>query len=140
MSLNTNKRIARRIVENGWNRGDRGTIEALYAADVVNPGLPPGREALLHAQDATRVAFPDCRWVIEAMVAEGDIVVVRWTASGTHEGELLGIPPTGHRVAIDGVTIFRIVDGLVREWWRVADDLSMLQHLGVLPEFMRSET
>jgi len=134
MSLDTNKHIARRIVEDGWNRGDRATIETLYAADVINPGLPSGREALLHAQDATRAAFPDCQWAIDALIAEVDTVVVRWTAVGTHRGDLLGIPPTRTKVTIAGVTIFRIVDGLVQEWWRVADDLGMLQQLGLLPE------
>lgn len=135
MSLDTNKRIARRIVEDGWNRGDRAIIETLYAADVANPGLPPGREAVIHAQDATRAAFPDCRWTIDALITEGETVVVRWTAVGTHTGDLLGIPPTGTEVTIAGVTTFRIVDGLVREWWRVADDLGMLQQMGLLPNF-----
>lgn len=140
MELEANKRVARRIVEDGWNRGDRTTIETLYAADVVNPGLPSGREALMHTQDATRAAFPNCRWTIDALIAEGETVAVRWTAVGTHTGDLLGIPPTRTEVTIAGVTIFRIVDGLVREWWRVADDLGMLQQMGLLPEFRGNET
>jgi steroid delta-isomerase-like uncharacterized protein len=139
VSLDTNKRLARRVVEDVWNRGNRAAVEELYAADVVNLGLPPGRAALLDGLAATRAAFPDRQWAVEAVVAEGDTVVVRWTATGTHAGELAGIPATGRRVRVAGVTIFRVAGGVVREWWRVADDLGMLQQLGALPSALGGE-
>ena len=66
------------------------------------------------------------------MVAEGDRVVVRWTAEGTHQGELLGIPPTGKRLRFSGISIYRLAEGKVAEVWEEFDRLGLMQHLGVI--------
>ena len=67
------------------------------------------------------------------MVAEEDKVVVRWTASGTHQGSLMGIPPTGKEVAVTGVDIFRVKEGKLAELWLNWDQLGLMQQLGVIP-------
>jgi C-1 hydroxylase len=79
-----------------------------------------------------RRAFPDGRMTIEDMVAEGDRVATRKTFRGTHRGELMGIPPSGKAVAIGLMDFVRLVDGKVVESWNAADDLGLLQQLGVL--------
>ena len=72
--------------------------------------------------------------VVEDMIAEGDIVVLRYALEGTHEGELFGIPPTGKQLSDKGIAVERISDGKIREHWRVTDELGMMQQLGVIPE------
>ena len=78
-------------------------------------------------------AFLDIRVAVEDQVAERDKVVSRWTATGTHTGDLMGIPPTGRRVDISGVTINRFSGGKIVEDWYQSDDLGMMQQLGVVP-------
>ncbi len=78
-------------------------------------------------------AFPDVHFTIEDMIAEGDTVVVRQTGRGTHQGDLMGIPPTGKQVTVTGIGIYRFANGKYVEGWQNADDLGMLQQLGVIP-------
>jgi predicted ester cyclase len=78
-------------------------------------------------------AFPDLHFTIEDIIAEGDTVVVRQTARGTHQGDLMGIPPTGKQVSGTGITITRVVNGKAVEDWFNGDDLGLLQQLGVVP-------
>jgi ketosteroid isomerase-like protein len=77
--------------------------------------------------------IPDLKYTIEDMVAEGDKVVVRFTISGTHNGEFMGIAPTGRKFTQAGTSIYRIVGGKIEEAWWLADSLGLLQQLGVLP-------
>jgi len=72
--------------------------------------------------------------VIDEQLAEGDLVASRWTGRGTHQGELMGIPPTGKQVTVSGITISRVKNGKVVEEWSNWDTLGMLQQLGVVPE------
>lgn len=78
-------------------------------------------------------ALSDVHFVVEDLIAEGDPVVARLTQSGTHHGIFLGIPPTGKRVRISGVEIFRNADGKIVEHWNNYDDLGLSQQLGALP-------
>jgi len=80
-----------------------------------------------------RTAFPDVHFTIEDQIAEGDRVVTRWTARGTHQGPLVGIPPTSKQVTMSGIAIYRLVDGKIVEQWGVNDMLGLLQQLGVVP-------
>ena len=84
-------------------------------------------------------AFPDARVTVEDQVAEGDKVVSRWTATGTHTGDLMGIPPTERRIEISGITINRFSGGKIAEDWYQSDDLGMMQQLGVIPSEETSE-
>ncbi len=78
-------------------------------------------------------AFPDSHFTIEDLIAVGDTVVVRYTARGTHQGNLMAIPPTGKQVSVTAIGIFRIGNGIAVEEWLNIDDLGMLQQLGVVP-------
>lgn len=80
-----------------------------------------------------RSGFPDWHSDIHMLVAEGDVVVESFTASGTHEAEFMGVPPTGRTVTLRGINIFRIADGRIVEAWSRLDDLGILHQLGLVP-------
>jgi steroid delta-isomerase-like uncharacterized protein len=133
-----NKAISRRVGEEIFNGGDLDLADELYAPDYVlhDPSLPEdlhGPEGLKRYVAMTRAAFPDARVTVEDQVAEGDKVVDRWTARGTHTGEFMGIPPTGRRIEVSGVTISRFAGGKIAEDWYQGDDLGMMRQLGVIP-------
>ena len=138
MSTEENKAVSRRVAEEIFNGGNLDLADELYASDYVlhDPSLPEdltGPEGIKRYAAMTLGAFPDIRVAVEDQVAEGDKVVSRWTATGTHTGDLMGIPPTGRRVEISGVTINRFSGGKIAEDWYQSDDLGMMQQLGVVP-------
>ena len=121
------------------NAGDIEGFGALLADDFVEheetPGLAPTREGVMEFFRMYRAAFPNLRFVVEDVLASGDKVVTRARATGTHQGELMGIPATGKDVDVQLVDIMRFnEDGLVAEHWGVVDMLAMMQQLGVVPE------
>jgi steroid delta-isomerase-like uncharacterized protein len=138
MSIEQNKAIVRSIFEDGLNRGRVDAIAALTADAFVDhdihveTGIPGGPEDMRRALIAIREGFPDIHVTIEDIVAEGDRVVVRNTWRGTHRGEFNGIAATGRRVEIQGIVIWRIVDGRIAERWAVIDTLTFLRQLGVV--------
>ncbi len=83
-------------------------------------------------------AFPDSKFTIEQMVAEGDTVVVRWTVRGTHKGDLMGNAPTGKPISLSGVSVCRLADGKLVEGWGNWDALGMFQQLGIVPELAKA--
>jgi steroid delta-isomerase-like uncharacterized protein len=137
MTAETNKATIRRIVEEIQNGDNLALIDELLAPNFVNhtpaPGLSPDREGIKQLLSMFRAAFPDGVMTIEDMIAEGDKVATRKTYRGTHQGEFLGLPPTGRHVSVGLIDMMRLVDGKVVEHWNVGDDLSLLQQLGVLP-------
>ena len=136
MAIEDNKSIPRRFIDEAFNQGRLGIIDELLVPDYVNHVAGTdvvGRDAMKQFVSSYRAAFPDYSCTIDDQVAEGDKVVTRWTARGTQQGELMGIPPTGKQVSLGGVAIDRLVDGQVAETWLEADVLSMLQQLGVVP-------
>ena len=138
MSAEENRAVSRRVAEEVFNGGNVDLADELYAPDYVlhDPSLPEdlhGPEGIKRYAAMTLGAFPDIRVAVEDQVAEGDKVVSRWTATGTHTGDLMGIPPTGRRVEISGVTINRFSGGKIAEDWYQSDDLGMMQQLGVVP-------
>jgi steroid delta-isomerase-like uncharacterized protein len=137
MSTEENKVLALRLVEEVINQGRMTTIDELIAADAVDhslpPGLPPGREGVKLFLGMIRAAFPDIHETIEDMLAEGDRVVTRSTWRGTHQGAFLGIAPTGKQVSVTGIDISRVASGKFVEHWQAADNLGLLQQLGVIP-------
>jgi predicted ester cyclase len=107
-----------------------------------DPSLPEdlhGPEGLKRYAAMSRRAFPDARVTVEDQIAGGDKVVDCWTASGTHTGDFLGIPPTNRRIEISGITISRFAGGKIVEDWYQSDDLGMMQQLGVIPSGEASE-
>ena len=135
MSAEENKAIARRAYD-AINRIDLDALEEMVDSDITDhdpaPGQGPGLEGVKQYFSALHAAFPDVHMDVEDMIAEGEKVVARVSVSGTHQGEFLGIEPTGNRVTIKGIDILRITDGRVVEHWGNFDDLSMLQQLGVV--------
>ena len=79
------------------------------------------------------VAFPDIQMTVEEQVAEGDRVVTRWSAQGTHEGELMGVPASGKQVTVSGITIARLADGKIQEEWSNWDGLGLMEQIGAMP-------
>jgi steroid delta-isomerase-like uncharacterized protein len=80
-----------------------------------------------------RSAFPEVHIEIEDQIAEGDKVASRWVARGTHEGDLMGLPPSGKQVTVVGMTIDRVAEGKVAETWDSYDALGMMQQIGAIP-------
>lgn len=133
-----NTMLVRRAIEEVWNGGNYDNLSDFVADDIVIHASPPGeeihgREGIMQFYGALRAAFPDLHFTIEDQIADGDRVVTRWTASGTHNGEFQGIPPTGRTVRITGIDIDRFAGGKVVECWPEANELGLLQQLGVLP-------
>jgi steroid delta-isomerase-like uncharacterized protein len=137
-SAQENKAVSRRVAEEIFNGGNLDLADELYAPDYVlhDPALPEdlhGPEGLKQYAAMNLGAFPDARVTVEDQIAEGDMVVTRWTATGTHTGELMGIPSTGRRSEISGITINRFSGGRIAEDWYQSDDLGMMRQLGVIP-------
>src|SRR5205809_2652518 len=109
MSAEENKAIIRRLYEEGYNQRRTDIIDELYAADYVNhsplPGEAPDRAGTKRALTQGLAAFPDSRFTIEEMIAEGDRVVTRWSSRGTHLGEFTGIPATGKPTNTNAISI-----------------------------------
>ena len=137
MSADT-KAIARRFLEEAFNSGNLDVVDELVAPEFVNhdaalpePGV--GIEAAKASITGYREAFPDLRLTIEEQLAEGEYVTTRWSARGTHQGNLMGMTPTGKQATVTGITIDRIVDGRFVESWTNWDTLGLMQQLGVIP-------
>lgn len=138
-----NKEIVRKYYEEAFNDGRTELLDELVAEDVVNHD--PLSDEILTAEEArgfegfvrhvevAHEAFPDAAVTIEDMIAEDDLVSLRFRFEGTHEGPFGGIEPTGKRVSATNMVFMRLEDGLIVERWAEADDLDMLQQLGVPP-------
>lgn len=138
MSAESNKALARRLMEEAFNAGNMNVVDELVAAGYVNhdaaaPETTVGPEAAKASVAGYRAAFPDLRITVEDQIADDDRVATRWSATGTHRGELMGMTPTGKQSTVTGITIDRIVDGRIAESWTNWDTLGMLQQLGVVP-------
>jgi steroid delta-isomerase-like uncharacterized protein len=138
MSAEQHKTIIRRWVEGAWNAGNLALADELYAPDYTYhdpqaPNLPPGPAGIKQLLGGYRAALPDIHMTIEDMIAEGDTVVWRWTARGTHQGDLMGIAPTGKTATVTGIVISRFANGKWAKDHINWDTLGMLQQLGVVP-------
>lgn len=131
------KELIRRSCEEFWNKGDVEAIDKFYAPGYVShdPGGLHEGDLAHHRQSAQAIfsAIPDLRLHIEDLIAEGDKVVKRWTATGTHKGAFMGIPASGNSLEVTGTTTYRVAEGkLVESWWNT-DSLTMLQQMGAIP-------
>jgi steroid delta-isomerase-like uncharacterized protein len=129
-----NKAIAKRAFEEILSRGRYELADQLYAKDFVNHGLH-SNASLEEDQTALKgwhEAFPDVVVVPEKLIAEDDLVTIYWTARGTNTGTGNGLPATGKKMELAGITIWRIVDGKIKEEWSAFDQLSMMRQLGLL--------
>jgi steroid delta-isomerase-like uncharacterized protein len=134
-----NKAVSRRLVEEVFAAGKLGVADELLDAgfvghDAAMPDPIRGPNGLKQQASGYREAFPDLELTIEDQIAESEEVATRWTARGTHKGELFGISPTGKQATVDGVTIDRFSGGKIVESWVNWDALGLMQQLGAVPE------
>jgi steroid delta-isomerase-like uncharacterized protein len=136
MSTETNKAIVRRYIEQVINEQRYDLADEFFVDTVELHGVGPGisgRTALAEFYATFGTAFPDWHMTIDDMVAEGDKVVVRYTANGTHQGEFQGIPITGKPYTQNAIVIYQLTNGKIVEGWLQTDMLSMMQQLGLMP-------
>jgi steroid delta-isomerase-like uncharacterized protein len=133
-----NKALVRRYFEEIWDKGNLDLIDELFTTNFVRHGPTAtegevrGLEGFKALVSMYRSAFPDLRVPIEDLIAEGDRVVTRWRAHGTHQGELLGNAPTGNQVSVTGMLIDRISGGKIEEEWVDYDTLHFMQQVGAV--------
>ena len=135
MSTRTNKAIVRRYLQQVFNEHRADLFEEFLVEkyQIHGASIAPGREAAKEWYATIGAAFPDMQLTIEDMIAEGDKVVVQGDFSGTHQGEMFGIPATGKRVIQTSIFIFRLVKGEIVEGWYATSDLDLMRQLGALP-------
>jgi len=131
------KALIRRFYEEVWARGNLDVCDEVFAPEYVRhdfrAGDPAaGPEGQKQIAAAFRAAFPDLRWRVDLLVAEGDYVVGRWTASGTHSGPWAGVEATGRTMTFSGANIFRFENGKVAEIWNHRDDLGLSEQIGAV--------
>ncbi len=137
-TIDENKEVVNRLINEFINEGDEETANDLLAPDYVryDPDAPSGTQGPEEFKAMIRMfgnAFSDAEVSIEEIIGEGDLVVFRGTESGTHDGDFMGHEPTGETFEISGLAMHRVEDGQITETWANWDMLGMLQQLGIVP-------
>jgi steroid delta-isomerase-like uncharacterized protein len=132
-----NEALVRRYFEEIWDNGNLELIDELFTTNFVRHGPVGteggevrGLEGFKDLVSSYRTGLPDLRIPIEDLIAEGDRVVSRWTAYGTHQGELLGNAPTGNQASVTGILVDRVSGGKIEEEWVAYDTLHFMQQIG----------
>jgi steroid delta-isomerase-like uncharacterized protein len=116
------------------NSGNLAELDQIVAHDLIShsalPGLPPGLQGGKMAHQGFLMAFPDTKTKTEDLIAEGDKVFERYTASGTHQGDFMGMPATHKSYSIEAMVEYRIADGKIVEMWGLNDGTALMQQLG----------
>jgi len=141
--MKQNAHGSKRIIEEVFGGGNYDLAHELIAAEAIghDPALPEpvkGPAGLIEAARGYRDAFPDLRMTAAQTIAEGDYVATRWTAVGTHKGDLFGIAPTGKEATVTGISIDRWADGKIVESWTNWDSMGLLQQLGAMPAALQT--
>jgi steroid delta-isomerase-like uncharacterized protein len=131
-----NEALVRRYVEEVYNQRKLEVVDEIFAPEFTlhDPDLPGGArgpEGIKRIVETFVGGFPDLQVTLEDELSSADKVVTRWTSRGTHQGELMGIAPTGKRIDVTAVGIWRVANGKIAEAWLVYDAFGMLQQLGV---------
>ncbi len=132
-----NKAIYSRAWNELFNKGNPGIVDELFAPNYVlhDPHFPiNGRDALKEFAISLHNGFSGIRFTIDDLVAEGNKVLKRFTLTCTHTGDFMGLPPSGKKLILTGLTLGRVVNGLIVEDWEGADWLGWQQQLGVITE------
>ena len=135
MANTPNTATVQDFLDAAWNQGDTSVIDRTVAEHHIEhepDGDEVGRGHLKQTVLAYRTAFPDLRMSFEDQIADGDQVVTRWIASGTHLGELNGIGATGRAAHVSGIFIHRLADGQISESWSMFDQIGLLLQLGAI--------
>lgn len=132
-----NRQIVQTYFDEVWNKGNVDVLDELLSTEYINhtpstPNPPKGAMGLKPIVLAIRKGFPDLHYEIKEMLATKDRVVARVVMTGTQSDTLFGIPPTGKRIEVNQINIEKIESGRIVEHWRVTDELSMMQQLGVV--------
>ncbi len=136
MTLDTNKALVRRFIDEIFVKGRLEAVDELLADDFVPhtwPSTGDGKADLRHAMERVSKGLADAQFVIEDMIAEHDRVAVRVTSRATQVGEFMGLPPSGKSYTIGEIHIFRIRDDKVVEHWHYFDQLALMRQLGAMP-------
>jgi steroid delta-isomerase-like uncharacterized protein len=136
VSTQENKALVRAFYEEVWHRGNTDFAFEVFAENYVRhdfraTGALPGPAGQKKIADEFRAAFPDLEVTVDLVIGEGDFVVGRWTATGTHLGAWGGIEPSGRRTTFSAANIFRFENGKVAEIWNHRDDLGLAEQIGV---------
>lgn len=136
MGIEDNKALVRRFVAQVFEEGDVSAVDQLVAADFVPhtwPSTGDGRGDLRRAMERVSKGLTGAAFTIDDLIAEGDRVVARLTASATQTGEFMGMPPSGKRYTIAEIHIFRVRGGQIVEHWHQFDQLGLMRQLGAIP-------
>ncbi|MEW5718953.1 MAG: ester cyclase [Chloroflexota bacterium] len=136
MSEKENEEVFRRLIEEGFNKGNLAVLDDLFTPNFTEHQdgfVPPNLEGVKGAIVSLRTPFPELRLTIEEIIASGDKTWARITARGKHQGPFMGQPPTGKPFAITVIDICRFENGLIVEHWGVADRLGLMGQLGLFP-------
>jgi steroid delta-isomerase-like uncharacterized protein len=132
-----NKDLVMRMEEELFNNRNLAALDQFlskrYVLRTAAEGAPNDRQAVRDAIAGYLEGFPDLHISVDELVAEGDRVVGRFTFTGTHRGDLFGIPPSGRRISVRQIAIYRIEDGKVVEEWEISDQLGLMQQVGAMP-------
>jgi predicted ester cyclase len=137
MSQDQNKQVFRRLIEEGFNKGNLSALDALFTTNFKEHQdgmMPPNLDGLKGAIRSLRGFFPDLTLTIEEIMADGDKTWARLTGRGTHRGQFMQWPPTGKTITITVIDICRFENGKIAEHWGVADRLAMMQQIGAFPQ------
>ena len=139
MSAEQNKALARRMPVEVFEQGRLQVVDEICAPEVIEhgdlpPGIPAGREGIKAIASALRKGFPDIKYSIDLQLAEGDLVASYATVTGTHKGEIFGMPATNKHAKWAETHFVKIVNGKMTEHWGVVDQLGMLRQLGLAPD------
>jgi len=137
MSVEQNKALARRWLDEVWSKGNLTIVDEDFAPEFTfnyaDPGVSSDREGYKKTVNAWRTTFANMTFTLDDIVAEGNKVAIRWTGRSTHKGEFMGIAPTGKQTTGTGVSFLRVAGGKVVEEWSEWDMLSLLQQIGAFP-------
>ena len=133
-TTDANKTTVTDFIDALFSKGDLDAVDRYLSDDFLDHdpplGGPADREGLRAAGALFRTACPDWHSQPALMIAEDDLVVEQFTASGTHQGDLMGVPGTGREISLPGINIFRVRDGRITERWGRLDELGLLRQLG----------
>lgn len=137
MSIEENKALARRWLDEVWNKVNLAAVDELCATNFMfnyaAPGASSDREGYKKTATMLTSGASDIKTTAEDMVAEGDKVAVRWQGSAKHTGEFMGVPATGKQIVWTGISIIRIEGGKIAEEWGEMDLMGVMQQIGAVP-------
>lgn len=137
MATADNQAMIRRVFDDIWNDKKRDAIDELYHENLLSHGFGAEDGDLQTYKeyfDLITNAFPDIEFEVGETFSDGKMAAATWTASGTHDGEFMGVEPTGIASSVTGISVNRIEDGKITETWMNFDSLKLMQTIGAVPE------